>query len=53
MKVISNNKITKKAVIKCGITGALTHIDWSVDSKSVVINSGAYEIKFVDVEEKS
>lgn len=35
--------------IQVGITSALTSLDWSTDSTVVVVNSGAYELKYVDV----
>ncbi|CAD8200325.1 unnamed protein product [Paramecium octaurelia] len=38
--------------IQCGLTSALTALDWSVDSSIVIVNSGAYELKYVDVNAK-
>lgn len=38
--------------IKVGITSALLHLDWSEDSNNIVLNSQAYELKFVDVNSK-
>lgn len=31
------------------ISSSLTHLDWSVDSSCVVINSQAYELMWLDV----
>ena len=31
------------------ISSALTHLDWSIDSATVVLNSQAYELMWVDV----
>jgi hypothetical protein len=46
-------KLTQKSIIKAGLTSALLHLDWSEDSQAVVINSEAYELKFVNVESGS
>jgi len=35
--------------INAGLTSALTGLDWSTDSSICVINSGAYELKYVDM----
>lgn len=35
--------------INAGLTGALTNLDWDVDSSMCVVNSGAYELKYVDM----
>lgn len=42
----------KGYTINAGLTSALTHIDWSVDGSLLVVNSQAYELKFVNVEGK-
>jgi microtubule-associated protein-like 6 len=49
---VSNNKLVKLYTINAGLTSALTHLDWSVDGSLVVVNSQAYELKFVNVEGK-
>ena len=36
-------------LINAGLTSALTHLDWDVSSSMLVINSQAYELKFVSV----
>ena len=34
--------------MRVGLTSALTHLDWSSSSDKLVVNSQAYELKFVD-----
>ena len=38
-RVDSRRKMSKLASVTTGISSALTHLDWSIDSKNVVINS--------------
>jgi WD40 repeat protein/Ca2+-binding EF-hand superfamily protein len=38
--------------INAGLTSALLHLDWSEDSNFLVVNSQAYELKFVDINSK-
>ncbi len=45
-------ELKKAASINLGITSALTHLDWTMDSSVVVINSQAYELMWVDVKSK-
>ena len=40
-------KLYKK--INTRISGAFTHLDWSEDSQTVVLNSGAYELLWFNV----
>ena len=42
-------KFGKSQVINAGLTSALLHIDWSTDSSIALVNSEAYEMKFVDM----
>ena len=42
----------QKDVINIGLTSSLTHLDWSCDGKLIVVNSAAYELKFVNVDSK-
>lgn len=39
----------KPKKINAGLTSALLHLDWSTDSSICVVNSQAYEMKFVDM----
>jgi hypothetical protein len=40
VKVLDNGKkLHKVAAVNLGISSALTHLDWSTDSNSVVLNS--------------
>ena len=36
-------------MIQSGLTSALTHLDWSSDSKQIVVNSSAFELKFFSI----
>jgi len=50
VKVLDNGKkLHKVAAVNLAISSALTHLDWSLDSNSVVINSQAYELMWLDV----
>ena len=49
---IQGSKLTKACTIMAGLTSALTHLDWSVDSSLLAVNSQAYELKFVSVDGK-
>lgn len=50
VKVTENGKkLTKIASVNVAISSALTHLDWSMDSNSLVINSQAYELMWLDV----
>ena len=46
---ISYPKFGKHREINAGLTSALLHLDWSTDSSIAVVNSEAYELKFVDI----
>lgn len=35
--------------INAGLSSALLHVDWSVDSNTALVNSQAYEMKFIDM----
>jgi len=45
--------LAKCYLINAGLTSALTHLDWDVSSTFLVINSQAYELKFVNVPGKA
>ena len=45
--------LSKRYTVNVGLTSALTHIDWCIDSSCVVVNSQAYELKFADIVNKS
>lgn len=49
---VDAGKLIKHCIINVGITSALTHIDWSVDSSLVCVNSEAYELKFVSLDQR-
>ena len=49
---VDSGKLTKFCIINAGLTSALTHLDWSVDSSTLIVNSEAYELKFVSVDQK-
>ena len=54
VKVLDNGKkLHKVAAVNLGISSALTHLDWSMDSNSVVLNSQAYELMWLDVNSQS
>lgn len=48
VNVDPKGKITKGKVVDPKMTSALTHLDWSVDSETIVCNSQAYEIFWVN-----
>lgn len=53
VKVIDNGKkLQKLASADIKISSALTHLDWSSDSRYVVINSQAYELMWLDVQSR-
>lgn len=53
-KVLEGGKKLQKAgPIKVGSTSAITHLDWSLDSQSIVVNTQAYELKFANVSTKA
>ena len=49
---VENDRLVKLYQINAGLTSALTHVDWSVDNSLVCVNSEAYELKFVSVDQK-
>lgn len=50
---LKNSKLSLYGKINVGLTSALLHLDWSKDSSELVINSQAYELKFLNVDSKS
>lgn len=50
---VKDRRLSAFASIRPGITSALLHLDWSVDGGMVMLNSQAYELKFVNVAGKS
>jgi WD40 repeat protein len=50
VNVAANGSISKGKVVEVGMTSALTHLDWSSDSRTIVCNSQAYEIFWINVE---
>lgn len=49
----SSKPIQVHAVINPRFTSSLTHLDWSKDSNSIVVNSLAFELKFLNLESKN
>lgn len=49
---MGDGKLGKNFQINCGMTSALLHLDWTIESDMVVTNSQAYELKFVDLNAK-
>ena len=49
---VENWKFKKYGEINPKFTSSLTHLDWSVDSESIVCNSLAFELKFLNVPSK-
>ena len=47
---ILNKKLKFLGEINAGITSALLHLDWDTSSNLIVLNSQAYELKFVSSE---
>jgi len=45
--------LSQYAVISPKISSSLTHLDWSEDNSSLVINSLAFELKFINVDAKA
>lgn len=52
LKAAAGNKFVKFNSGNTGITSALTHLDWSIDSQNVMINSQANELMFIDATQK-
>jgi len=48
-KILEGGKLQQMPPFNTGITSALTHLDWSLDSSVVVVNSQAYELYWVNV----
>ena len=46
---IAYPKFGANKIINAGLTSALVHLDWSTDSSIAIVNSQAYEMKFVDI----
>jgi microtubule-associated protein-like 6 len=46
---IAYPKFGTSKVINAGLTSALLHLDWSTDSSIALVNSQAYEMKFVNM----
>jgi len=49
---VGTNKLTLYGSINPRVTSAVTHLDWSVDSDHIVVNSLAYELKFLNISSK-
>ena len=53
VEVTPQKKLKKKATCNLGLTSALTHLDWSQDGETIMLNSQANELMFVSVSSKS
>ena len=47
-----NNTITKYALVNGVMNSSLLHLDWSLDSNFIVINSEVYELKIIDIRQQ-
>jgi len=52
LNVLDNGQLSQYAVVNARITSAITHLDWSINSDFLVINSLAFELKFISVYDK-
>mmetsp|Transcript_16129 Transcript_16129/g.13674 ORF Transcript_16129/g.13674 Transcript_16129/m.13674 type:complete len:274 (+) Transcript_16129:3639-4460(+) len=50
MNVKNGRSLSTMKKINVGLTSALLHLDWSTDSSSLVCNSQAYELMFINVQ---
>jgi WD40 repeat protein len=46
-------KLSKPMAVKLGISSAITHLDWTLDSRVFVLNTQAYELMWYDAESKT
>ena len=46
----NKKKLKRVGMANVGLTSALLHLDWDVDSSFLVINSQAYELKFMSID---
>lgn len=53
INVLDNGRTLQKlASVNMGISSALTHLDWSTDSNTIVLNSQGYELMWLDINSK-
>lgn len=52
VEIIGGKQLKPIKAADAKMTSALTHLDWSQDSRFVVVNSQAYELMFIDVANK-
>ena len=52
LNILDNGQFSQYAVINARVTSAITHLDWSVNSDFLVINSLAFELKFISLYDK-
>jgi WD40 repeat protein len=50
---IDDGRLESFKVIQCGISSGLKHLDWSEDSKMLVINSFLDELRYLNVESEA
>lgn len=46
---VEGGKFNKQTLVNLSLSGSLVHLDWCTDSVHLVVNSSAYELKFVNV----
>ena len=49
-KTAKGYTLTKHVSQNLGLSSALTHLDWSQDSQTIVLNSQAYELMFINAQ---
>ncbi len=49
VKVLDGKKLQKVKSVNLGLSSALTHLDWTLDSTTLIINSQAYELMWMNV----
>ena len=49
---VENSQLFRMHTVDVGLSSALTHLEWSTDGKLLAVNSQAYELKFISVEEQ-
>ena len=52
VEVQPNKKLKKYATANVGLTSALTHLDWSQDGETIMVNSQANELMFISLGSK-
>lgn len=53
IQVKPNGQMKRVSPVNMGLSSALTHLDWTLDSSTVVVNSQGYELLWYNVQGKS